>query len=133
MDAEDRDLTGAQLGQGYTPETCGNACEAQNFPYFGVQAGGHCFCGNSFGKHGSGLESECNRKCKTSESEICGGSWRNSVYATGVAPGNTCNSDFADDLIIHWIKNSNNLFESLRRVLNLELIKVQKSRGHKCY
>ena len=42
-----------------------------------------CSCGNAYGKHGLGKESECNRLCRGDNSEVCGGRWRNSVYAVG--------------------------------------------------
>ena len=53
------------------------------FAFLGVQAGKHCFCGNSFGRYGLKLEVDCRRVCTANEEEICGGGWRNSIYTTG--------------------------------------------------
>ena len=49
-----------------------------------LQSSNWCFCGNSYGKHGILKESECNRLCSGDTSEVCGGGWKNSIYATGV-------------------------------------------------
>ena len=39
-----------------------------------------CFCDNSFGTYERADESDCNTECLGDPSEICGGSWKNSVY-----------------------------------------------------
>jgi len=39
-----------------------------------------CFCGDTYGKHGPGLESSCSMKCLGDNTQICGGFGRNSVY-----------------------------------------------------
>ena len=53
------------------------------YRYFGLQYGTQCFCGNSFGRYGrSPNQGECNKPCPANRNEICGGTWRNSVYDT---------------------------------------------------
>ena len=54
----------------------------QNYTFF-FQSGDQCFCGNSYGKHGSRPESECNDPCPGDSLEKCGGHWRLSIYLTG--------------------------------------------------
>ena len=51
------------------------------YRYFGLQYGTQCFCGNSFGRYGkSPNQGDCNKPCLANRNEICGGTWRNSVY-----------------------------------------------------
>jgi len=57
--------------------------------YAGVQNGNQCFCGNSYGRYGVKSESDCNKKCSGNADQICGGSWRNNVYSTGISKFNT--------------------------------------------
>jgi hypothetical protein len=37
-----------------------------------------CFCGNSYGKYGTG--SGCDMQCSGNQSQICGGFYQNSIY-----------------------------------------------------
>ena len=41
-----------------------------------------CFCGNLFGSQGK--STNCNSPCPGDLTEICGGSWANSIFATGI-------------------------------------------------
>ena len=45
-----------------------------------------CFCGNEFGSYGlaSTKGFACDMQCSNDPSEICGGSWANSIYSTNV-------------------------------------------------
>ena len=67
----------------YIAVSCVAGCKSRNFTYAGVQDGGECFCGNSYGKYGEVPQTECNLACQSDDSETCGGQWRNSVYETG--------------------------------------------------
>jgi len=74
-----------------SPETCVFLCGQDNWAYAGVQ-GINCYCGGVYGQIGRAAEEECNTPCPgdnpdTAQSpQICGGTQRNSVYATGVPP-----------------------------------------------
>ncbi|CAC5425477.1 unnamed protein product [Mytilus coruscus] len=66
-----------------TLEYCKQSCFKRKDMNLGLQASYACFCGNSFGDPGvyqTKNDSECNRPCTGNSSQICGGSWRNSVY-----------------------------------------------------
>jgi len=67
-----------------TVESCVTACYNAGFSYAGVQAGSQCFCGHSYGSHGT--SSACNNACTGNAGETCGGSWVNSIYSTGIPP-----------------------------------------------
>ena len=54
------------------------------FKYAGLQAASYCLCGNRFGTYGKRKESDCKFDCSGDSSQKCGGSWRNSVYQTGL-------------------------------------------------
>lgn len=74
-----RDLSGhAVNNNGMTTARCVATCKDKGFQYAGTQYGSWCFCGNSYGK--SGKATNCNMPCAGNKSEICGGSWANSVY-----------------------------------------------------
>ena len=51
-----------------------------DFEYFGVQNGDECYCGDSTAKFLSAPAIECDKQCIGNEYEICGGSWRLSVF-----------------------------------------------------
>ncbi len=72
------------LSSGATVEACIAAAKAANLPYAGVQYGGECFGGNTLG-YTLVANSDCNMPCRANRGEICGGSWRNSVYSTAVS------------------------------------------------
>jgi hypothetical protein len=46
------------------------------FKYAGLQFGGECWAGNTFGKYGKKPDSECNMPCREDNKRKCGGSWR---------------------------------------------------------
>jgi beta-lactam-binding protein with PASTA domain len=83
-DVAGRDLDGAMSSDGgMTSAMCVEECRAQGFAYAGTQYSNYCFCGNRYGT--SGPADNCDMPCAGNSSEICGGSWANSVYATGVS------------------------------------------------
>ena len=64
-----------------TVQACIAACTSAGYKYAGAQDGNQCFCGNSYGSHGT--SSNCTMACAGNSSETCGGAWANSVYSTG--------------------------------------------------
>ena len=66
-----------------TIATCSRICKDYN--YFGLQDGDGCYCGNDDSKFIPVSPDECNQPCSGNKNEICGGSWRLSVYGPNVA------------------------------------------------
>uniref|UniRef100_A0A1I8G8W0 WSC domain-containing protein n=1 Tax=Macrostomum lignano TaxID=282301 RepID=A0A1I8G8W0_9PLAT len=64
-----------------TQDFCSSFCALGGFPYFGLQFASACYCSWDFGSLGPAKESDCDRPCNGNSSQICGGSWRNSVFA----------------------------------------------------
>jgi hypothetical protein len=82
VDSPNRDLTGKMVTTGSNSnDNCRQTC--QGFAYFGTQNTNECFCGNSYGKHGKAAENTCNQRCNGNNGQICGGTWRLSIYQTG--------------------------------------------------
>ena len=132
-DSSKRDLDGDFLNQGtsdersYTPASCVTACKGKGFVYAAVQDRGQCFCGDSYGKYGKTSEIDCNRPCKSDESETCGGPWRNNVYKTGNpitfdGPTETCKWQkvFSQTEATDFFKNSGCALNDCKAVLNSE-------------
>ena len=57
---------------------CADACEPHL--YFGMREGGHCACGEAFGRYGAVEDHECDTPCTGEASRMCGGPNRTSVY-----------------------------------------------------
>jgi hypothetical protein len=74
----------AWLGDNHTVESCIAAARSAGHAYAGLQWYGQCFGGSAPG-YWQTAASECNTPCSAAPSQICGGSWRNSIYATGSA------------------------------------------------
>lgn len=84
-DGGSRDLP---LYVGYmSSDQCMMTAVNQNVPYYGLQYGGQCFLGNSYGRYGSA--DNCNMGCYTNGQELCGGNWANQVYSINQAPETT--------------------------------------------
>ena len=87
IDAGDRAMpdvhTRVDRNLGCSIQQCITKCRAKNHQYAGLQYFDHCFCSNSYDKHGPGTEASCNTPCHDGTSRMCGGGWRNSVYRTG--------------------------------------------------
>lgn len=80
-DDSKRDLDGYTFYDGkMTTQLCVSTCRDKGFSHAGTQYGGHCFCGNKFGKFGAA--DNCNAKCTGNRDETCGGTWANTVYKT---------------------------------------------------
>lgn len=77
-DSGERDI---EFNMGRMEDSTVEKCEAlcSEYPYYALQDRTECYCDNA-APEGSRLpESECSSLC-TGSDEICGGSWRNSVY-----------------------------------------------------
>ncbi|WP_022670342.1 WSC domain-containing protein [Hippea alviniae] len=82
-DGSARDLSGFSVQDSkMSIGKCKDICRKHGFLYAGVQYASWCFCGNYYGKYGK--SNNCNMKCSGDKSQICGGSWANSVYLTGL-------------------------------------------------
>jgi len=76
----------AQLSSGgETVESCIQKAAAAGNIYAGLQFYGQCFAGNTLG-YTQVSDSQCNTPCTANSSEMCGGSWLNSIYDTVVTP-----------------------------------------------
>jgi hypothetical protein len=63
-----------------TPALCSAICTG--FKFFGVQDTNNCFCGNDYGNQGGKApEDDCDSPCSGDSSAMCGGPFRNSIYA----------------------------------------------------
>ncbi len=83
-DEAKRALPTLLLSTGATVESCIAAAKAANLAYAGVQYGGECFGGSTLG-YSLVANSDCNMPCQANSGEICGGSWRNSVYSAAAS------------------------------------------------
>lgn len=78
-DGSSRDLDGA-VSSFDTVDECVEYCRGLAYAYSGLQFGGQCYCGNSFGSYGT--SSGCTMTCP--DGETCGGPYANDVYVSGV-------------------------------------------------
>lgn len=78
---------------GATVESCVAAAQASGLRYAGLQYYGWCFGGDVLG-YVQAAESECNTPCTTNSAQICGGSYRNSVYEIGSSAPTSAQSAF---------------------------------------
>ncbi|XP_031557248.1 uncharacterized protein LOC116293891 [Actinia tenebrosa] len=78
----DRDLPFALSVRDLTPTTCRLACKKAQHAYAGLQYGYLCRCGDSYGKYTRLGEDQCSTACKGDGTQICGGFFRSSIYAT---------------------------------------------------
>jgi hypothetical protein len=80
-DDSKRDLDGHTFYDSkMTTQLCVSTCRDKGFSHAGTQYGGHCFCGNKFGKFGTA--DNCNARCTGNRDETCGGTWANAIYRT---------------------------------------------------
>ncbi len=75
----DRDLP-VRKGGPYPPHECAELCMKDGYKFSGVQNGGRCFCGDSYGKHGAADETDCRLHCDGWGTANCGGEIANAVY-----------------------------------------------------
>jgi len=56
QDGIGRDLKGRDLIlTSLTPDICADQCQPIGYPYFGLQFGKRCFCGDNYGSHGASV------------------------------------------------------------------------------
>lgn len=84
----------AMLGYNHTVESCVAAAGAAGFAYAGLQYYGQCFAGNDLG-YQRVADSECNTACTANAGQMCGGPWRNSIYAAFDRPSTCIKQDTA--------------------------------------
>jgi len=81
-DNSNRDVSGYFFtSNNMNTQLCVSECRKRGFSIASTQYGSQCFCGNSYGKYGSA--NNCNMACAGNGSQICGGTWANSVFKTG--------------------------------------------------
>jgi hypothetical protein len=92
-DSEKRDMDGISnkahgnqegaffdMGRFASPQKCAQLCAG--FRFMGLQYGSQCFCDNANAmSQGVASAGECNMPCKGNPKTMCGGTWRNSIYA----------------------------------------------------
>ncbi|CAC5414962.1 TN [Mytilus coruscus] len=71
--------------KGMTVQKCQQFCGQKGFKFAGVEYGYECFCGNVLRKDRKRKESDCKTPCSGNKQQICGGTWRISIY-TGKTP-----------------------------------------------
>jgi hypothetical protein len=98
-DAATRALPAQLGGTTHTIESCRQAAYNAGYTYAGVQYYGYCFGGNTLG-YALVSDSECNTPCTSNGGQMCGGAWRNSIYATGYVPPNPATASIA------WIQRA---------------------------
>ena len=82
-DSMTRELPDQVFGGQYTTvESCAADCAYHGYFYAGPENGDQCFCGDTYGTQGPGTG--CTDPCTGNGSEVCGGSYQNSVYATSI-------------------------------------------------
>lgn len=78
-DRDARDMGAYTFNDGrMTTEMCIQSCAQRGLKFAATQFGRHCFCGNTYGRYGPAAN--CDMKCAGNPSQVCGGSWANSVY-----------------------------------------------------
>ena len=79
--AEDPEFN-VTLSQSDSVSSCVSACRQAGFLYAALQNGSQCYCGNSYGRHGSVHYDNCRVPCNNGNNEPCGGINYNAVYST---------------------------------------------------
>ncbi|KAK1239930.1 hypothetical protein MKX08_007372 [Trichoderma sp. CBMAI-0020] len=76
-----------------TVKECVDACKAGSYTYAGVEYGGECWCGDSFGDGAvSAPITDCGMTCNDNSTEYCGGPNRLNVYKLGSTANSTSTS-----------------------------------------
>ena len=65
-------------GARFTPISCAATCV--QYKYFGVQNGGECYCGSSYGLHGRSELRMCLTRCSSDLKLLCGGTDVNAIF-----------------------------------------------------
>lgn len=70
-----------QVTANATVESCLASCQSQGYQYAGLESWTECYCDSAIQSTGSVAPStDCNLPCDHNHAEMCGGSWRLSVY-----------------------------------------------------
>ena len=104
-DNQNRDLP-FLLGTGMSRDECAFAAKNNEMRFYGLQNGGECWTGNSFGKYGAA--DNCNMACSKNVGEMCGGTWANQVYSVNETP---------EVVIVPNIPEKSGLFDSRAKSL----------------
>lgn len=80
------------------PEDCFAKAKSEKLAYVGLQFGGECWGGSSFGRYGKKDDKECNMICTEDPELYCGSGWRNSVYFVTHYEGEDEDPDKCPDL-----------------------------------
>ena len=80
-----RDLS-TYIGSGMTITNCMDIAISRGMPYYGMQNGGECWLGNSYGRYGSIGNDNCSLGCNANYNERCGGYNANTVYSVNEQP-----------------------------------------------
>lgn len=97
-DQADRDLP-IRIGteERMNPEDCfREGHKVKGVKYVGLQFGGECWGGSTFGKYEKKNDLECNMICTEDTDLMCGAGWRNSVYFLTRYEGDEDNNYCAD-------------------------------------
>ncbi|KAI8852193.1 hypothetical protein BC829DRAFT_385386 [Chytridium lagenaria] len=79
-------LLGSYLEASGTPESCGDAAEANKLAYFGLQNGGECWAAANLNNGQADIKSlklpegECNMKCPKDPNDMCGAPFKMNLY-----------------------------------------------------
>lgn len=109
-------------------DQCMNYANSQNMPFYGLQNGGQCFLGNSYGRYG--FANNCNTQCWFNGNENCGGTWANQVYAVNQTPetiivSSNNNPNFDTRAQTIWV-NSGDTFAQGRWLFELTIPSTDK-------
>ena len=80
-----RDLS-TYIGSGMTITNCMDIAISRGMPYYGMQNGGECWLGNSYGRYGYIGNENCSLSCNANYNERCGGYNANTVYSVNEQP-----------------------------------------------
>ncbi|CAG7847892.1 WSC domain-containing protein ARB_07867 {ECO:0000305} Flags: Precursor [Serendipita indica DSM 11827] len=70
-----------------TVEACVDFCDQRNYRYAGLEYSKECFCDNTFQNGATtAAASDCNMICSGDGTEVCGGGYRLSTYASSKGP-----------------------------------------------
>ncbi|XP_072037180.1 uncharacterized protein [Amphiura filiformis] len=102
VDEDDRVLSDTRMNDGdMTIRKCIDFCQTRTMRYAGVQYSTECFCGvegSNYDRLGRKDDSECDMTCEGNSDEICGGTWRMSIY--DLTLGLSCEEPFLQNGII---------------------------------
>lgn len=76
-------------GSAMTVELCTAACKAAGFTLAGLEYGGECYCDTAIMNTGTLATDGCTMACNGNAAEICGGSYRISVWTLGASTTGT--------------------------------------------